>query len=72
MDSPSMRKRIFGKAGLEATELALGAWALGGRSYGHVSEDDSIRAIHAYIDGGGNFIDTARSYLASRSASARP
>jgi len=60
-----MKKRNFGKAGLEATELALGTWAFGGRSYGDVSEADSIRAIQAYIDGGGNFIDTARSYLAS-------
>ena len=52
----------LGKTGFDLTEIGFGAWAIGGRRYGPVAESDGIKAIHAYVQGGGNFIDTARSY----------
>ncbi len=57
-----MRKRRFKKAGIEAAELAFGAWAIGGLRYGAVHSEEAEAAIKAYLESGGNFIDTARMY----------
>lgn len=57
-----MRYKQFGKTGLELSEIALGTWALGGKDMGPVDENDAIAAIHAMIDNGVNFIDTAPTY----------
>lgn len=57
-----LKTRTLGKTGFDLTEIGFGAWAIGGRRYGPVAQSDGIDAIHAYIKGGGNFIDTARSY----------
>lgn len=57
-----LKTRTLGKTGFNLTEIGFGAWAIGGRRYGPVAESDGIDAIHAYVQGGGNFIDTARSY----------
>lgn len=57
-----MRYKQFGKTGLELSEIALGTWALGGKDMGPVDEKDAIAAIHAMIDHGVNFIDTAPTY----------
>ncbi len=57
-----MRYRKFGKTELKLSEIALGTWALGGKDMGPVNESDAIAAIHAMIDNGVNFIDTAPTY----------
>jgi aryl-alcohol dehydrogenase-like predicted oxidoreductase len=57
-----MQKRALGRTGFFVTEIGLGTWALGGTSYGHVDERDAKATIRAYLEGGGNFIDTARGY----------
>lgn len=57
-----LKKRRLGKTGLEVSEIGLGAWAIGGRAYGQVSEKDAIETVRAYLQAGGNLIDTARSY----------
>jgi aryl-alcohol dehydrogenase-like predicted oxidoreductase len=57
-----MKKRALGKSGFEVTEIGFGAWAIGGRGYGEVSEQQAYAVIEAYLEGGGNFIDTARRY----------
>ena len=46
--------------------IGFGAWAIGG-SWGAVDDDESMRALHAAIDSGVNFIDTADVYGDGRS-----
>ena len=57
-----MRRRALGRTGLEISEIGLGAWPIGGASYGDVAEEQAAAVLEAYFEEGGNFIDTARSY----------
>jgi len=57
-----MQYRPLGASGIEASVIALGTWVMGGWEWGGASEDDSIQAIHAALDNGINFIDTAPIY----------
>lgn len=61
-----MRFRKFGKLGWEVSEIGLGTWALGS-NWGPQDEDESLRTLHAALDSGCNFIDTARAYGDGRS-----
>jgi len=56
-----VRYRVLGRTGLSVSEISFGAWAIGG-SWGAVDDDESMRALHAAIDSGVNFIDTADVY----------
>lgn len=42
--------------------MAFGAWAIGGWTWGGSDDDESVRALHAFLDAGGNLIDTAPIY----------
>lgn len=60
-----MKMRQLGAGGPLLTETGLGAWALGGPwEYGWGPQEDrqSIEAIHAAIESGVNWIDTAAVY----------
>jgi aryl-alcohol dehydrogenase-like predicted oxidoreductase len=61
-----MEKRRLGNSDLHITALGIGAWAIGGGgwngSMGPQNENDSIPAIHAALDHGLNWIDTAALY----------
>lgn len=57
-----MRFRKLGPSGIEASVIGFGAWAVGGWTWGGADEKESIRAIHAFLDAGGNLIDTAPVY----------
>ena len=57
-----MKKRPLGSSGLSASVVAFGAWALGGWRWGGSDDQTSIEALHAAIDAGINFIDTAPAY----------
>lgn len=57
-----MRTRPLGQSGIEASVVAFGAWVTGGWMWGGASDEESIDAIHAAIDAGTNFIDTAPVY----------
>jgi aryl-alcohol dehydrogenase-like predicted oxidoreductase len=61
-----MNYRPFGRTGWQVSEISFGAWALGA-DWGHVSEEDALDALHAAIDEGINFIDTADVYGDGRS-----
>lgn len=61
-----MNYRVFGRTGWKVSEIGFGAWAIGG-AWGSVSEDDAVAALHAAIDDGVNFIDTADVYGDGRS-----
>jgi aryl-alcohol dehydrogenase-like predicted oxidoreductase len=61
-----MQTRQLGNSGLRITPLGVGAWAMGGAdwafAWGAQEDDASIRAIHAALDAGMNWIDTANVY----------
>lgn len=68
-------KRMLGRSGIEVSALGLGCWAIGGPfwagetplGWGEVDDNESIRAIHAALDLGINFFDTANVYGAGHS-----
>ena len=53
-----MNYRQMGRTGLRVSELCLGAMTFGRES----TEEDSIKILDRFIDGGGDFIDTADVY----------
>ena len=55
-----MRYRTLGRTGVEVSTLCLGAMMFG--EWGNRDHDDSIRVIHAALDAGINFVDTADVY----------
>jgi aryl-alcohol dehydrogenase-like predicted oxidoreductase len=61
-----MKYRELGRTGWKVSEISFGAWAIGG-SWGDVSDTDSLAALHAALDGGVNFFDTADVYGDGRS-----
>jgi aryl-alcohol dehydrogenase-like predicted oxidoreductase len=61
-----MQKKRLGNSDLELTPIGIGAWAMGGGgwqfAWGPQDDDASIAAIHAALDHGINWIDTAAVY----------
>jgi len=61
-----MEKRQLGNSDLHITPMGIGAWAIGGGgwygSMGPQNDADSVPAIHAALDHGLNWIDTAALY----------
>lgn len=43
-------------------EVGLGTWQLGSADWGNIADDDAFAILSAYVNGGGNFIDTADVY----------
>jgi methylglyoxal reductase len=63
-----MQTRKIGTTDIEASVIALGAWAIGGGTWwGETDDLLSIRAIHAALDAGITMIDTAPAYGFGRS-----
>lgn len=56
-----MRQRAFGRTGREVSEIGFGAWAIGA-AWGEVDDDEAVAALHAALDSGVTFIDTADVY----------
>ncbi|MBC8982364.1 aldo/keto reductase [Pseudomonas lurida] len=61
-----MHYRVMDRAGIKLSEIGFGAWAIGG-AWGEVSESDAKAALHAALDQGTTFIDTADVYGDGRS-----
>ncbi|WFU47940.1 aldo/keto reductase [Sinorhizobium terangae] len=61
-----MKTRVLGRTGATISEVGFGAWQIGG-AWGDVSEEDGKRALHAALDSGVTFIDTADVYGDGRS-----
>lgn len=57
-----MQRRILGTSGFEISRIGFGTWAVGGHMWGGQEDAQSIHAIHAAIDHGVNWIDTAPIY----------
>ncbi len=75
-----MLKRTLGKSKLEVSALGMGCWAIGGPwdwadpgkerfpvGWGDTDDEESIRGLHAALDMGINFFDTAANYGAGHS-----
>jgi aryl-alcohol dehydrogenase-like predicted oxidoreductase len=56
----------LGSSGIEVTRVGFGAWALGGggwqHGWGEQDDAESVAAIHAAVEAGVNWIDTAAVY----------
>jgi aryl-alcohol dehydrogenase-like predicted oxidoreductase len=61
-----MKYRTLGRTGWKVSEISFGAWAIGG-AWGNVDDKESLAALHAALDGGVNFFDTADVYGDGRS-----
>jgi aryl-alcohol dehydrogenase-like predicted oxidoreductase len=62
-----MRYRLLGKSGLRVSELCLGTMTFG-EDWGWGSSKDECRKVYdAFLEAGGNFIDTANVYTAGTS-----
>ncbi len=69
-----MYTRRLGRSGIEVSALGMGCWAIGGpwsilhedgpsaAGWGKVDDAESIRTIHAALDAGVTFFDTAANY----------
>jgi aryl-alcohol dehydrogenase-like predicted oxidoreductase len=57
-----MQRRKLGSSGFEISRIGLGTWAVGGHMWGGQDDTNSIEAIHAALDHGINWIDTAPIY----------
>ena len=57
-----MQRRELGNAGFEISRIGLGTWAIGGHMWGGQDDAQSVQAIHAAVDHGVNWIDTAPIY----------
>lgn len=75
-----MFTRRLGRSEIEVSALGMGCWAIGGpwtydngkdepypAGWGQVDDKESVRAIHAGLDMGINFFDTAANYGAGHS-----
>jgi len=59
--------RLFGASGLRVSPLCLGAMTFGASWGWGADEAESARMYDAYVDRGGNFIDTANGYTGGES-----
>jgi aryl-alcohol dehydrogenase-like predicted oxidoreductase len=60
-----MEHRPLGRTGVQVSKLCLGTMMFG--ACGNTDHHDSIRIIHAALDAGVNFLDTADVYSAGES-----
>jgi aryl-alcohol dehydrogenase-like predicted oxidoreductase len=63
-----MESRVLGRTGREVSVVGLGCWQLGA-DWGHVDEADALAVLHAAVDEGVTFLDTADVYGDGRSES---
>ncbi len=61
-----MHTRTLGKTGRDVSEIGFGAWQIGA-DWGEVAESAAMETLHAAVDGGVTFFDTADVYGDGRS-----
>jgi aryl-alcohol dehydrogenase-like predicted oxidoreductase len=61
-----MEYRQLGRTDMKVSAVSFGAWAIGG-TWGPVEDEESMKALHAAVDAGVNFVDTADVYGDGRS-----
>lgn len=50
------------RSGKALSRIGLGTWGLGGVYYGEVTFEQGVETVRAYLDAGGNHLDSAYSY----------
>ena len=65
-----MQYRTLGKTGFNISEISLGTWQVGGKWGDDFSHENAQEILHAAVDSGINFIDTADVYGAGESEKA--
>ncbi|GAB2595781.1 aldo/keto reductase [Kribbella endophytica] len=65
----TLQTRPLGSSGIDVTTIGLGAWQLGKSSSWPTGPDpdEAVRIVHAALDAGVNFIDTAPAYADGQS-----
>ena len=58
----AVQRRPLGSSGLRVSSVALGCWPIAGMTSLGVTETESLKTVHAAIDSGINFLDTAYCY----------
>ena len=61
-----MEQRVLGKTGEPVSVIGLGTWQLGA-DWGNVSDQDALDVLHAAVESGVTFLDTADVYGDGRS-----
>lgn len=64
MSAPSatLRRRPFGKSGLQVSEVGFGGWGIGKSMWGVTDDEDSLKALRAAAERGVDYFDTAAVY----------
>jgi aryl-alcohol dehydrogenase-like predicted oxidoreductase len=57
-----MRYRLLGRSGLRVSEVCLGAMTFGEASPRNADRAEARRIFDAFVEAGGNFVDTANNY----------
>jgi aryl-alcohol dehydrogenase-like predicted oxidoreductase len=63
---PAMIKRLLGSTDMAISAVGIGAFGIGGWMWGEQDDADSKRALHAALDHGVNWIDSAPIYGSGR------
>jgi aryl-alcohol dehydrogenase-like predicted oxidoreductase len=61
-DEVKMRYKLLGRSGVRVSELALGTMTFGEDRGSGASKEESLNIFNAFMEAGGNFIDTACNY----------
>ena len=65
-----MKYQQLGNTEIQVSTIAMGCWTIGGGpTWGELDDTESIATIHAALDAGVNFFDTAEGYGEGRSES---
>jgi aryl-alcohol dehydrogenase-like predicted oxidoreductase len=65
--STTTMMRTLGRSGIAVSAVGLGCWAIGGRGWGEVDDEESVRGIQRGFDLGVTLFDTADVYGYGRS-----
>ena len=57
-----VNNRTLGRTGWQVSEIGYGAWGIGGAMWQGSDDTQSLAALHAALDAGCTFIDTALAY----------
>jgi aryl-alcohol dehydrogenase-like predicted oxidoreductase len=57
-----LRHRALGNSGLSVSEIGFGGWGIGKSMWGRTDDAESMRALHAALDAGIDYFDTAYAY----------
>ena len=58
----AMRSRLLGRTGISVSEIGFGGWGIGKTMWGPSDDSESMRALHAAVDSGITYFDTAFAY----------